>query len=1074
MTETDHELGVIAAAAARPVTGSGVAELRAARTAIHAMTARAPVSRAIPAAVSQRLAILFAADGQPHPRLVPALVPSAANLREPDRSASSLAMVARAADDTRRRREEIQFLLDRLEAGRATASERLRLRHLAMRALTDVEGLPSPPVVDSPTPVDNPAEPGATVAAEHASAPGPQVGTEAALGAAVRRVEDLLGASAVPGAALHLSPFRVAETAVHDFAQYVFLRDPNLLGLASSGPDGADLDQFLQQAWDIIVAVVETYANAMSGADVPSPPPNPAPYFPQFEATIFQLFLRFAAADLYELSRRLQPGYDGSSGSTRLDVLIAFEIWLIELVQSSQYDPNSMESSFDHPQRWTKVVQQVKALFFNQFQGARLTTTVDRIDENYSFTPFPIGSVNFGLRLVFRQEWRPLGTQPGEIVRTIPLGPKQVERVSTKVVVNQRETRTAETFVSTETSTEASSVTRESSDVVEEASRSLKWHVDAEASASWGFGSARLSTGVAGETASSSKDSKSRLNETMQKTASRMRRDVKVMVSTERTITEEATQASEIVNPNDEVAVTYVYSKLQRQYEIQTRLAEVQSVVFVPERIPAWNEIDDDWVRRHDWIIGRALLDQSFAEDLAEIAREPEEIDLADTGDIIAGSASHARDAISTYKDFKGGGALPDLFSAVQGEYEKHLERQRGLALNRARRKQRSARLLRHLRENILHYMRAIWSAEDADQRLNRHGRMVVPTRWTFNPTGIPDPLHPELEVEGEFLPDLSPKSLRPLGEVLNPAGPVGYTGNYAVYYLKSDPRLVDLNQALTLLRSQYVRFAVTVFPLQQASPVVVQAFALTPRHRDATYTLERRGHGWTAADDRTGMAVPATAWLGPTGVDFDGIRVRFDTVPPIGHRFSVRLLATDELEDPELRALRALHVLPSAKDADEFFSPALLRDLGSYLPEVAALLPPDLSGGWNSLTPAVQAEVCRNYHVFLLLKEHTRRFLLETNNLLLDLEVGQTPGLEMFKRLHRVIDVLKEAEEVTRRTLENERRSRRLVAGDLADPEIESVAAIGTAGELRGLVGPVVMTTPGVPAPVVPGGGDQ
>jgi hypothetical protein len=896
----------------------------------------------------------------------------------------------------------------------------------------------------------------------------PLGGSDQALAAVLARVEDMLTTAPAPGSALHLAAFRVPETATHDFTQYLFLRDPDLLGFRSPGSTaGADLDLFLQQAWDAIVAVVETTADAGTGVNYSFI--NLVPYFPQFESTIYQLFLRNAASPLYEFSRRVQPGYAGSSGSTRIDVIIAFEAWLVDLVRSAQYDANDLASSFDHPQQWANAAAQIQTRFFGLFPSARLTTTVDFLEDNYSFTPFPTAVINFGLRLVYRQEWRPLGTQPGEIVRTIPLGPKQVERVSTRVIVNRRQSRTADTFVSTETSTEASSVTRESSDVVEEASSSLKWHVDAEASAGFGFGSASVSTGMAGETASSSKDSKSRLNETMQKTASKMRRDVKVVVSTELAVTEEETRASEIMNPNDEVAVTYVYSKLQRQYEIQTRLAEVQSVVFVPERVPAWNEIDENWVRRHDWILGRALLDASFAEDLAEIAREPDDIDVADTNDIISGAATRASNAIESYRDFPGG-ALPDFFSSVQAGYERQLERRRGIDLNKARRGLRGARLLRHIRENILHYMRAIWSAEDADQRLRRYSRLQVASRWTFVPTSPPDPAHPELEIAGEFIPDLSPASMRQLTDVINPAGPVGYTGNYAVYQIKSDPNLLDLNQALTLLRSNYVRFDVRVDG-PGGAPDVLQAVAVRPRYRDTTYTLVRAAAGWTATEDRSGIAVVVDEGDGGRSVEVDGLLIRFDAVPITGTTFSIRLLASDELEDPELRLLRILRPLPSAADAQAFFSPAMLAELASFLPEVAVLYPPDVSAGWQALDTVAQAAVLSGYHRYLLFKEHTRRFLLETNNLLLDLEVGETPGLELFKRLHRVIDVLKEAEEVARRILENARRDTRLATGDYADPDIENVTVIGGADELRTVVGPVVNTTPGG-QPSSPGSG--
>jgi hypothetical protein len=60
--------------------------------------------------------------------------------------------------------------------------------------------------------------------------------------------------------------------------------------------------------------------------------------------------------------------------------------------------------------------------------------------DEYPFEVFQADSVNLGLRLVYRQEWQHLGTQPGEIVRTIPLGPGQTERITTKIVRRRKRT----------------------------------------------------------------------------------------------------------------------------------------------------------------------------------------------------------------------------------------------------------------------------------------------------------------------------------------------------------------------------------------------------------------------------------------------------------------------------------------------------------------------------------------------------------------------------------------------------------------------------------------------------------
>jgi hypothetical protein len=88
-----------------------------------------------------------------------------------------------------------------------------------------------------------------------------------------------------------------------------------------------------------------------------------------------------------------------------------------------------------------------------------------------------------------------------------------------------------------------------------------------------------------------------------------MKRDTKVTVSSEIEQTFEETRSSELVNPNDEIAITYLYHQLQQRFWVSTEIAEVYSVVFVPEPIPAWDDITEDWVREHGDIIAGALLD---------------------------------------------------------------------------------------------------------------------------------------------------------------------------------------------------------------------------------------------------------------------------------------------------------------------------------------------------------------------------------------------------------------------------------------------------------------------------------
>jgi hypothetical protein len=67
--------------------------------------------------------------------------------------------------------------------------------------------------------------------------------------------------------------------------------------------------------------------------------------------------------------------------------------------------------------------------------------------------------------------------------------------------------------------------------------------------------------------------------------------------------------------------VTYLFYELQRRYRLFERLYRVQPVVLVAQEFPRPKDIDQSWLVRHDWILRRAILDDSFLPVLDDIAR---------------------------------------------------------------------------------------------------------------------------------------------------------------------------------------------------------------------------------------------------------------------------------------------------------------------------------------------------------------------------------------------------------------------------------------------------------------------
>ena len=303
--------------------------------------------------------------------------------------------------------------------------------------------------------------------------------------------------------------------------------------------------------------------------------------------------------------------------------------------------------------------------------------------------------------------------------------------------------------------------------------------------------------------------------------------------------------------------------------------------------------------------------------------------------------------------------------SRQQIEKEK-LERERSAALYDIKRD----RLIEHVRSNILHYCRAVWSREDPDQRALRYQKrgLTVPTAWEFlSGSAVIDietlRADPILILTGEFQPVAG--SERPIEDVINPAGPIGYYGNYAVFYAQPDLRFgmeqvqggggASLFDVLDLIRQPYID-----------------------------------------SGDPPGFLDPARAYIEAT-------EPLPDPIPP-----GTRAEMTDLL--PELRAELAKRGVTTEE-----------------LVQVDALF------------------TSERYYEYLFRKEFTRQLVLDTNNLIIDIEVGTGSTLEAFKRLHRYVDVQKATQERDKLQLENSRLQARLDAEPklLEDPDIEKMTIV-------------------------------
>ncbi len=244
--------------------------------------------------------------------------------------------------------------------------------------------------------------------------------------------------------------------------------------------------------------------------------------------------------------------------------------------------------------------------------------------ENYNFTIYAANSkersVNFGILNTFRQYWTPLSYQAGPLLKTIPLAPKQTQKlVITRKTVKKRTRKEQENNLRV-LKQETSETNRAEQQITDKASSNTSLSVTNEAKLNYEVDSDTLTTGFKQDSAKSSEDAKKSFHEAVFKSAQEFKEEKTTEINTEETHEFESVETTEISNPNDEIAVTYMFYELQRNFRVYERLYRVQPVILVAQDFPQPSDIDQTWLVRYDWIIRRVILDDSYLATLSGIA----------------------------------------------------------------------------------------------------------------------------------------------------------------------------------------------------------------------------------------------------------------------------------------------------------------------------------------------------------------------------------------------------------------------------------------------------------------------
>jgi hypothetical protein len=243
----------------------------------------------------------------------------------------------------------------------------------------------------------------------------------------------------------------------------------------------------------------------------------------------------------------------------------------------------------------------------------QLLTTLDGlIAERYAFDVFARDSINFGIMVTYRQTWEPLNYQVGDLVSTIPLAPKEVRRYTTKTVTKKtRAVKEVEDNLQTRKA-EASDTSRVDAEIVQKAQNKTNFNITAHESIGGEGYDVDSTQNAGGEQAKQSEQTKKDFRESVLKSAQEYKQQHRMEIDTSESQETEETTFHESQNPNDELAVTYLFYELQRTYKISERIHQLTPVILVANDVPAPDEIGDAWLIAYDWVLRRVILDDSF------------------------------------------------------------------------------------------------------------------------------------------------------------------------------------------------------------------------------------------------------------------------------------------------------------------------------------------------------------------------------------------------------------------------------------------------------------------------------
>ena len=578
------------------------------------------------------------------------------------------------------------------------------------------------------------------------------------------------------------------------YSEWVRLQD-------SFDPEAEDATIESEQDLTDLMNQIELFKN--QAEDIIPVDPDTRRLLPTLTALQWSLLSPDARTFIYDKARRYAPLYDQFIDPAN-HVDKSPTGYLARNMQSLRDEANQKLIASGIDQR---------GLGANHFEKI-LTDLNKRLNEPYKFDIYAPDSFNFGILINYQQEWKPINFQVGDLVSTIPLTPKETRKYTKKTIVKKSRTEKEVENSLRVIKSDTSNTSRVESEIVNKAVRKSNFKFNTEGGVSFAVWNSRASAALEIDSASDSSQTKKDFREAVVKASEEYKQEHKLEIDTSSSVETEETISNEITNPNDELTVTYLFYELQRKYEISEQIHKLTPVVLIANEVPKPHEIDEDWLIANDYIIRRAILDDSFlpALDYLSQAIVGEEFSLeilyANMQQLqrtVAELKVEIHDAAVIREDKKTSMFLSDLarfnydeantlykdlltkLENQQSALETAIDKYTNALKDHLNKQAEISRLRVHVKQNILYYMQAIWDSEVPDQRYFRlANRISIPVfdgeiqmqtvtiggkevyQYTLSPPVIADP----------------PQMMN-LVDIADLDNLIGYKGNYMIFPMK-------------------------------------------------------------------------------------------------------------------------------------------------------------------------------------------------------------------------------------------------------------------------------------------------